>query len=226
MQTTFSIIQHSLEEMWDGLIIFFPNVFGAVFIFLIGLLLAIALRKVVVRVVAMLRVDEFATKLEVKQSLQHLGLNIHIGRLFGWIVQWFFVIVFLIVATDILGWDQVTDYLKQVVFYLPNAVIAIVILLVGVFLGNFVYRVINSAETAKRSSILFFAPIAKWAILIFSFMAALVQLQIAQELIRILFTGLIAMFSLAGGLAFGLGGKEQAARVLEKFRKNMSSEEE
>jgi len=111
------------------------------------------------------------------------------------------------------------------VLYVPNVIISVIILLAGILLANFVQRVVKSAvEAAKLQSADFLSGIAKWAILVFSFMAALVQLQIAQELIRVLFTGLVAMLSLAGGLAFGLGGKDHASRVLDRLRKDLSSE--
>ena len=226
MPTTLGVIQGSFEELWQELILFLPHFAGAIAVLLVGMLISITLGKVVIKIVAMLRLDEFALKLEVKQALQKIGVKLHIGHLLGWTIKWFCLIVFLIAATDILGWDQVTDYLKQVVFYIPNVIIAVIILLAGILLGTFVHNVIRSAvEAAHISCANFLASLAKWAIIIFSLMAAFVQLQIAQELIRILFTGFVAMLALAGGLAFGLGGREHAARFLDRLRKDISSNE-
>ena len=226
MPTTLGVIQGSFEELWQELILFLPYFAGAIAVLLVGMLISITLGKVVIKIVAMLRLDEFALKLEVKQALQKIGVKLHIGHLLGWTIKWFCLIVFLIAATDILGWDQVTDYLKQVVFYIPNVIIAVIILLAGILLGTFVHNVIRSAvEAAHISCANFLASLAKWAIIIFSLMAAFVQLQIAQELIRILFTGFVAMLALAGGLAFGLGGREHAARFLDRLRKDISSNE-
>jgi hypothetical protein len=140
-------------------------------------------------------------------------------------VKWFFVIVALIAATDILGWEQLTSYLQEIVLFVPNVVIAVIILLAGILLSNFVQRVVKSAvEAAKLTSAGFLSGIAKWAILIFSFMAAFVQLEIAPDLIRVLFTGLVFMIALAGGLAFGLGGREHASKFLDRLKKDISSE--
>ena len=83
----------------------------------------------------------------------------------------------------------------------------------------------SAVEAAQLASANFLAGISKWAILIFSFMAALVQLQIAPDLIRVLFTGLVFMIALAGGLAFGLGGKEQAGLFLQRLKKDISEKE-
>jgi len=186
---------------------------------------AAVLSRIVEKAVELLRLDDLVSRLDLKAALERVGLRLHVGHLLGWIVRWFFVIVSLIAATDILGWEQVTDYLKQVVLYVPNVIIAVIILLAGILLANFVRNVVKSAvEAAQLSSADFLSGIAKWAILVFSFMAALVQLQIATAIINTLFTGLVAMLALSGGLAFGLGGKEHANRVLERLRRDLSSE--
>lgn len=220
-----TVLQGPILELWDTILAYLPNLLGAIVVFLIGIVVALVLRSVVEQVVKILRVDDLAQKLEIKSQFERFGVHLHIGRLLGWIVKWFFVIVALIAATDILGWDQLTSYLQEIVLFIPNVVIAVIILLAGILLGNFVQRVVKSAvEAAKLTSANFLSGIAKWAILVFSFMAALVQLQIAPDLIRVLFTGLVFMIALAGGLAFGLGGRQQAERFLERLKKDISSE--
>jgi hypothetical protein len=214
-----------LLELWNTIVLFLPNVIGAVIVFVIGISIAVVLRQVVVRMIALLRIDELAEKLDMRKQFERIGLRLHIGSLLGWIVKWFFIIVALIAATDILGWGEVTDYLKQVVLFIPNVIIAVIILLAGILLGNFIQNIVRSAvEAAGLASAQFLSTLAKWAILVFSFMAALVQLQIAPDLIRTLFTGLVFMFALAGGLAFGLGGKEHASQFLSRLKKEISSE--
>jgi hypothetical protein len=219
------LLQGPLLELWNTIVAYLPNVIGAAIVFIIGIIIAVVLSSVVVRVIAVLHIDEAAQKLEMKTLFERVGIRLHIGALLGWIVKWFFIIISLIAATDILGWKEVTDYLKQVVIFVPNVIIAVIILLAGILLGNFVQNVVRSAvEAAQLASAQFLSGIAKWSILTFSFMAALVQLQIAPDLIRVLFTGLVFMLALAGGLAFGLGGKEHAAQLLSRLKKEISSE--
>ncbi|MBI2475435.1 hypothetical protein HYV69_03370 [Candidatus Uhrbacteria bacterium] len=220
-----NILQGPVLEMWDIVLAYLPNLLGAIIVFLIGVILALVLRSVVEQVIKLLRIDDLAQKLEIRSQFERFGVHLHIGHLLGWIVKWFFVIVALIAATDILGWEQLTSYLQEIVLFIPNVVIAVIILLAGILLANFVQRVVKSAvEAAKLTSASFLSGVAKWAILIFSFMAALVQLEIAPDLIRVLFTGLVFMIALAGGLAFGLGGREQAGKLLERLRKDISSD--
>jgi len=218
------MLQDSFMELWKGALAFLPQFIGAVLIFILGLIIALVLQRVIEKVLDLLKIDNLAKKFEVPQFFEKYGLNLRVGKLFGWIVKWFLIVVALIVATDILGWDQVTDYLKQIVLYLPNVLVAVVLLFFGAVLANFVHRVVETAATAaKLESAGVLAGLVRWSILVFAFMAALIQLQIASELIRILFTGFVAMVALAGGLAFGLGGKDYAAKILEKLKKDITS---
>ncbi|MFC1787841.1 hypothetical protein ACFLZY_01325 [Patescibacteria group bacterium] len=219
------ILQGSFLELWDSVLSFLPRVLGALIVFIIGWVIAGLLRRAVMQVVKVLRIDEMSEKFELTTSLEKAGMRLHVGKLLGWIIKWFFIIFALIAAMDVLGWEQVTEYLKQVVLYLPNVIISVIILLAGILLGNFVSHVVKTAvEAAKLASAHFLAGMSKWAIYIFTFMAALVQLQIAPNLIQVLFTGLVAMLALAGGLAFGLGGKDHASKFLDRLKKDISAE--
>ena len=126
-------------------------------------------------------------------------------------------------ATDILKLVQVTNFLNSIILYLPNVVVAAVILAVAFLVANFVYAVVKgSTKVAGLVSATLLATIAKWAIVIFGFLAALIQLGIATSLINTLFIGFVAMLALAGGLAFGLGGKDEAATILRKIRQEIT----
>ena len=97
-----------------------------------------------------------------------------------------------------------------------------VILLIGFVGGNFVYEIVErSVKAAKMHSPKFLANLAKWSIVIFSLMASLIQLYIASSLVQTLFTGFIAMLSLAGGIAFGLGGQDSAKEWLKGLKKKL-----
>ncbi len=225
MPTAIDIVQTAFADLWASMLDFLPLFLGALVVFLLGLIVAVVLKGVVVRISNFLHLDDLAVKLEVKDTFKKAGINLNIAGLLGWIVKWFVVVVALIAATDILGWSQLTAFLNEVVLYLPNVIIAVVILLVGVLLANFVYRVVKTAvAAAKLDSADFLAGISKWAILIFSFMAAIGQLGIASNLINILFTGFVAMLALGGGLAFGLGGKEHAGKFLNRLKKDIASD--
>ena len=125
-------------------------------------------------------------------------------------------------ALEIVGLVQVNEFLRQVVNYIPNVIIAALVLMTASVIADLARKVISgSARMAHVRSASVMGTIAAWAIWIFAFIIALSELGIAPQFMQILFTGIIAMLALAGGLAFGLGGKEAAARAVENVREDM-----
>lgn len=220
------ILRTAFVDLWASVVLFLPKLLLAVIVLLIGLLVANVLKTAVIRVVKLLKVDELMDRLEVKEVFGKMGVKLNVAAFLGWLVKWFVVIFALIAAADVLEWDQITVFLNEVVTYLPNVLIAVIILLVGTVLANFVNGVVRSTlNAANMANIGFLSGVAKWSIIVFSFMAALVQLGIAESLIQVLFTGFVAMIAIAGGLAFGLGGREHAAKALDKLHRDLSNRE-
>ena len=217
------VLSASFKDLWMSFIDFLPNFLGAIVILIIGWIIAVILGGVVRRVVDFLKVDELLEKLSVSGTLKKGGVHLNVAGLLGWLVKWFLIIVFLIAAADIMRWTQINEFLTGVVLYLPNVIISIIIILAGIVLADFINEIIKKAVmAAELKSAQFLAGIAKWAILIFTFMAALVQLRIADQLIQTLFTGFVAMLAIGGGLAFGLGGQDHAKKFIEALRKDLS----
>lgn len=213
----------SFEQIWAGLMAFLPRFLGAVFILFVGWAIAVGVSKLVEEILKTLKLDALVERAHVGKMFERAGVKLHVSVFFGWLVKWFFVIVFLVTATDILGWMEITDFLKTILLYIPNVIIAMVILVAGVVLGNLVGRVVeHSVEAAQFESASMVGSISRWALVIFSFLAALHQLRIASELIDVLFTGFVAMLALAGGIAFGLGGRDEAAKILERLRHDLT----
>ena len=139
-------------------------------------------------------------------------------------MRWFVIIAFLIASFEILGLTQVNDFLKGVVLgYLPNVIASVLILMVAVVLADVVRKaVVTGIQAAGISSANFLGSVAKWAIWIVAFFAALSQLGIAPAVLQTLFTGVVIALSLALGLSFGLGGQDAASRYIEKVRGEIS----
>ena len=219
-----TILEGAFVNLWAQAVVFLPQLIFAIIVFLLGLLVANFLRSAVERVVRLFKIDELIERLEVKVFFQRAGVKLNVAAFLGWIVKWFIIIVALIAAADALQWDQVTLFLTSVVSYIPNVLIAVIILLVGIILANFTQGVLQATlDAAKMTSSQFLAGLSRWAIIVFSFMAALVQLGIAEALIQVLFTGFVAMIALAGGLAFGLGGRDYASRILDQLSKDLTT---
>jgi len=223
VQTWGEAITVSLLGLWERFINFLPALVGAILVFVAGWIVAVALGKVVEQIVKVVRVDDVLDKAGTKSRFKHAGVELNVAKFFGGIVKWFLILVFLMAATDILKLTQVTSFLNSIVLYLPNVVVAAVILAVAFLVANFVYAVVKgSTKVAGIVSATLLATVVKWAIIIFGFLAALIQLGIAATLINTLFIGFVAMLALAGGLAFGLGGKDEAAMILKKIRQEIT----
>lgn len=215
-----SVLAASFSEIWFRLVGLTPNFLGAILILIVGLFLAKALGRLTTQAAKGLYVDRAVEATGIKKILEKIGFKLPVSRALGRLVAWFLYAIILVAVADILKLGQISEFLSSVVLYIPNVIIAVVILLVGIVISNFIHTLVKeTALAANLAAADFLAAAAKWAILIFTFMAALIQLKVATELIQILFSGLIFTIALAGGIAFGLGGKDKAKEIIEKITK-------
>lgn len=224
VETWSGAITASLYDLWNRFVAFLPSLLGAVIILIAGWIVAITIGKIIARFLEILRVDSGVDRIGLKKNLAKSGIKVNVAKFIGELAKWFLLIVFLMAATDVLGLTQVTDFLNDVLLYIPQIVVAAIILLVAVLLANFVQKVIqDSVKATGLLSANAIAAFAKWAILIFAVLAALVQLNVAREMIMVVFKGIIAMLAVAGGLAFGLGGRDAAEEVIARIKSEISS---
>jgi hypothetical protein len=195
----------------------------AVLVVLIGWLVAGGIGQLVVALLNKVKLNQALKRMGWEEALAKAEMRLNASKFFGEIVKWCFVIIFLMVACEVVGLTQFSEFLAKVVEYLPNIIIAALIFVVAVFLADFSYRiVVVSAERAKVSYSKLLGAGIRWAIWIFAILAILLQLGITPEIIKALVYGMIAMISLAAGLAFGLGGKDLAAEILKELKDKLS----
>lgn len=222
IQNWYDIFAASFQVVWEKVIITLPNIFIAIIVLVIGWILSAAVGKTIKEIVNLTKVDNVLTKFKVDQVVSRFGIHLNTGQFIGALVKWFLVIAFLLAASDILGLSAVSQFLNSILLYIPNVIIAAVILLVAAVVANFLQKVVvSSAAAAQLSAANFAGTVAKWAILIVGFLIAVEQLGVAQVYLGTLYTGIIAMIAIAGGLAFGLGGKDQAAAFLARLSEEM-----
>lgn len=213
------VVAGSLQGLWLGVVSFLPTLIAAILVFIIGLVVAAGLGALVEKIFEAIRLDSLLNKLGLAPYFERAGLRLRGSRFLGQLVNWFLIIAFLLAASDILGLTALSMFLRDVLFYIPNIVAAVLIMLAAVVVANFSRRVVTaSVMSAKLHAAHFLGALTWWAIVVFGLLTALVQLNIAQSIINSLVTGFIAMLALAGGLAFGLGGKEYAAHLVNRLR--------
>src|SRR4051812_4077436 len=151
-------------------------------------------------------------------------MKLTVSGTIAWLVKWFLLIAIFLAAADILNLTQVSEFLNQVLLYIPSVIAAAAILLVGSMVARFLGNLVRS--TVKAAGLLsadLLATVTQWAVMIFTVLATLDQLKVAQAFVQTLFTGIIAMLAIAGGLAFGLGGRDHATKVLDRVEKDIKS---
>lgn len=219
------MIVENLTEIFANLLgqigSFLINLVAAVIVFIIGWIIASILGRGVEILLDRLQVDEAFRRLGLDKFFNNLGFEKGIVSFLGWLVKWFVIVIVLIAVAESLGLPQISNFINQVSLYIPNVIAAAVILIIGVFIADALSVAVHrSAEAMGLIGANMVRDITRWAILIFTFLAVLSQLRLAEGLIEILFTGLVAALTLASGLAFGLGGQERAKEWLDKFSEN------
>ncbi|MFA6094475.1 MAG: hypothetical protein WC757_01140 [Candidatus Paceibacterota bacterium] len=219
------VLLGSFQNLWFGVAGFVPVVVVAILIILIGWVVAIFVGSAIARLVAVIKLDDVLRRANLEKVLARGGFRLNSSAFIGGVVKWFIIIAFLIAAVDVLGLSQVKGILTQlVVGFLPQVIIAAIILVAGAVFADIVSRLITGSATAAGvKSARFIGTVSRWTIWIFAILMALVQLGIATSLIQTLFTGVVVAVALAFGLSFGLGGQQAAARFIEKTREEISN---
>ena len=190
---------------------------------MVGLAIAVGLQKLVVQILRVLRIDPALEKMGAGKFFERAGIKMDFAGWLGSLVKWFLVLVFLMAATDILGLSEVTSFLKEVLFYIPNVIVSVLILLVAVWLANVLKKIVQASVSASSiRAAAFLGAVTSWSIMVFAVFGVLIQLGIAPAVVQTLVMGIIAMLAIAGGLSFGLGGKEAAADFLKNLKREIT----
>lgn len=201
---------------------FIPKLIGFLVILLVGYIVATALSRAITFLLRKVGFDRISTRIGLTRLEQQMGLKMDTAGLLGRIVYWFIFLIFLVPAVNALGLDSVSALLGQIVGYIPNVFVAILILFLGTLAATFVADIVRGATSSGNvGSPNLFANIARYAILGFVVIVALEQLNIGSALLNILFTAVLGAAALAFGLSFGLGGRDAAKRLVERSESSL-----
>jgi len=205
-----------ISTFLSSIISYLPHFFAGLLIFIIGLILAEILKKILLSLFHLLKLKIILSQWKVASEKEVKIWE----EIFGELLRWSVVVLFLIPAAEVWGLSKITGVFNQLLFYLPNVLISVVIGFVGIIFGHLIADLVKqSVKSVRPASAVMLSAFARYAVIFFTVLIVMNQLGIAQDLIRILFTGIVAMLALAGGLAFGLGGKELAKDLLDTLRK-------
>ena len=214
------VVYNSLTGLWYAVIAFLPKLIAALVVFLVGWLIAVLAAKMAYYIIRVLRLDEALERVGFKTVWERTGFDLDSAHFFGELVKWFFVVVFLMSAVSILGLTEISEFLRTVVLYIPNVIVAAFILLIGILVARFLEGlVVASMRAAKLASGGFLGTLTRWVVVVFSLMVALSQLGIAEDIFRVVIIGIVAALSIALGLSFGLGGQKHADDLISSIKK-------
>ncbi|HXI22039.1 MAG TPA: hypothetical protein VNH46_13180 [Gemmatimonadales bacterium] len=210
----------SLRTTWDQILNALPEVFVTLLLLLAGWLIAKLLRRLALRFFRLIRLDELAEKSGLDDVLVQGGVRYTTATLLAATIYWLFLFAVLLALLNSLGLQAASSLVDRIILYLPNVVLAVLILVFGTllarFVGGLVYTYLNNIGSSSAESI---SAVARYATLIFVFSLAFEQLAIESRILVSAFQIAFGSVCLALALAFGLGGRDWAAHVLERFWK-------
>ena len=195
-----------------------PKILGFIVILVIGWFVASLIAAAVGGILRNIRFNDFARRSGLGDFVDKMGVQTDSSGLMAAIAKWFVRLIALIVAFDALGLPAVSQVLHQLLLWLPNLVVALVVLVISGLAATALYNLVRGA-TAKAGFAApdFVANIACVAVWVFGVVIAVNQIGIAQELVNTLFMGFIGALALALGLSFGLGSRETAGEIVRSW---------
>lgn len=211
------VIIEPFQSFIDTVIAFLPNLIASVLVFLLGVLIAVVLRKTCNRLFSAVGLDKFSEQIGIVEILKKGGIQEPISNLLSKVFYWVIFLVFLIISLRALNISTIERLLEELFFYLPNIFVAFLILSAGYLLSNFLGRTTLIAcvnAGIKMSGII--GKFVQFTVFFISIAMALEQLGIGKETVLLAFAIIYSGVVLALALAFGVGGRDVAKEYLEK----------
>ena len=218
-----NLIVEPVSEMLTKILAYLPVLLGALLILIAGWIVAKIIRWLVNGLLKAVRFDMLADKAGISEVLRKGDLKTTAREIISGLVYWLVIIMVLVMVVNALGLPNASDVLATLFAYVPKVIAALFVLVVAMFLASFVSGIVQiAAGNAKLPKPELLAGISRWAIIIFAVTIALAQLGIAALLVTTTFNIILGGIVLALALAFGLGGKDAAARYLDELKQKRS----
>ena len=219
MKEQFQVFIESSQQFLNEIAVALPKIVGALLILLIGWIIAKLLKKGFVRLLKLVRLNYLTEKSGIEKFLLEGGIKFTAIDLIGSLLYWLVMLIVILASLNSLELTSAKDLFNEIILFIPNIIVALIILLLGFYIAKFVSSVLSvSLKNMKDKSANLIRNLAYYAIVVFTVFLVLGQLKIAQEIITNGFILVFGAICLAFGLAFGLGGKDYAADLLKKLK--------
>ncbi|SNR72335.1 Conserved TM helix [Methylobacillus rhizosphaerae] len=219
MQHQIDIFLTSLNEFWTQVANFFPKMLAVIVILAFGWVCAKVACLGVKRILELAHFDRFADSSGLEAFLKHGDFDLTLSSVISQVIYWLVILLFVITGANTLGLTEVAHMLNNLANYLPKIIVAILVLIFGTLLARFVNRLVFAwLHGMKYDGALRISTTTEYGIQVFALFVALEQLDIGTQLLTALFVIVFGAIFLALAIAFGLGGKERAAQLIEEVR--------
>jgi mechanosensitive ion channel-like protein len=227
MQYQLDVFLTSLNQFWLQLVNFVPKLLAVIVILFLGWLAAKLVRTGIKRILELIQFDNFAQKSGLEAFISSGSKNVTLSGIISQVMYWLVIIMFVITGANTLGLTEVADLLKDLAAYLPRIILAILVMIFGTLLARFINRLVFAwLHSIKFERALVVSTSAEYGIQILALFVALEQLGIGVQLIHSLFVIVFGAIFLALALAFGLGGRDWAAKVIEDLSKKPTKKQD
>ena len=219
MKEQVQIFLESSQQFLNEIATSLPKIFGALLILLIGWIVARLLKKAIVKLLNLVRLNTLSEKVGIEKFLKQGGLKKTAVDLIGSLFYWIIMLTVILAVFNSLQLNSAQELFNSIILFIPNIIVSLVILLFGLYAARFIATVLSSSlKNMNDKTAEIIEKIAYFSIIVFTVFLVLGQLRIAQEIITNAFILVFGAICLAFGLAFGLGGKESAAEVLKNIK--------
>lgn len=218
LQEIQDVLTESYNTFFNELAAFLPSLIGAILILIIGWILAKLIKTASIKLLKLIRLDVVTEKAKIDKFLKDGGSDRSAIDILGSIIYWLIMLIVILAGLNTLGLSVASELFNQIILYIPNVIVAVLALIFGIFLAGFIAQVVTTyLKNIGVTNASIIGAIAKYAIILFVVSLSLTQLSIGEQLVTNAFLLLFGAACLALGLAFGLGGKEWAAGVIENM---------
>lgn len=219
MKEQMKFLLESSQELLNEVARAIPQIIAALVILIVGWLIAKLIKRIFIKLLRLLKINYLTEKSGIDSFLSDNGVKMKATTLIGSLIYWIIMLLVIMTVFNTLELTSATELFNNIIMYIPNIIVAIVMLLLGTYAAKFVSKAIGvTLKNIKEITVKMIETFIYYAIIVFTVFIVLSQLKIAENIIEIAFFSLFGALCLAFGLAFGLGGKEQAARILQKMR--------
>ncbi len=218
IRDTGDAVWHSFLNSLNTFMSFLPALLGALIILIIGWVVSGFLARLIVKALNMVGFERAVQSSGISDFIKRSGTRWTTSQLIAELIKWFIRLIFIQAAANILGMAQITTIINSIVLFIPNLIVAVVIIVIGSLIARFLSGLVRASVSeigVGNPNVL--ATLVQYAVIGFAMIAAFNQVGIAAVVVNTLFIGMVASLALAVGLALGLGGREVGAQITQSL---------